>query len=133
MGFMNNAQERHKNRKKSRTSKFLFSEDNRIKQYWDLFVMLLVLYIAATVPYKLAFDTIDYDHAEEEKYTKIINYIVNIAFAIDLVLNFFTTTYNENTQEHANTHKKIAINYLTSWFIVDFVATFPIEPILNFS
>jgi hypothetical protein len=54
----------------------LFSEENKIKQYWDLFVMLLVLYIAATVPYKLAFDAIDYDHSEEEKYTKLkSNYI----------------------------------------------------------
>ena len=40
-------------------SKFIVSEENKYKQVWDLFIMVLVLYIAVLVPYRLAFQQDD--------------------------------------------------------------------------
>lgn len=53
--------------------------------------MLLVFYIAIVVPFRLAFKM-----DEDSKFLQVINAIINISFAIDLVLNFFTSYYDEN-------------------------------------
>ena len=43
---------------------------------------------------------------------------------MDIVITFFTS-YETVQQREETELKKIAYNYLTGWFTVDFIATFP--------
>ena len=46
-------------------------------------------------------------------------------------MNFFCEYVNEVTFLEERTIKKIAINYLKTWFFVDFISTFPFYAILS--
>ena len=101
------------------------------KVIWDWFVLALVLYTAIDIPYEVAF----YMKARPRKSVwekinsgqpqEIINLMVDLMFIIDIFINF-RTTYLEK-EEVVSSPKKIAIHYLKTWFIVDFVAAIPFD------
>jgi potassium voltage-gated channel Eag-related subfamily H protein 2 len=49
--------------------------------------------------------------------------MVDVIFAIDLILSFRTAFWHED--ELVWDQKKVAIHYMTSWFIIDFIGSFP--------
>ena len=55
----------------------------------------------------------------------IIDMIVDILFGIDLFVNFISSYEDPETGLPVVSLKLIAINYLTSWFPIDFIAVFP--------
>jgi hypothetical protein len=57
--------------------------------------------------------------------------IADLVFAVDLVLNFFTTVIDKETDEEIVDRKLIACEYLTSWFSVDFLSIVPFETIME--
>lgn len=83
--------------------------------------MLLVFYVAIVVPYKLAFSL------EETKTTKIISYLIDFSFFIDIILTFFTAYFDEPNCTMVETYKEIGLNYLKGWFIFDVISIFPFE------
>jgi hypothetical protein len=87
-------------------------------------LVLLILYTAFVVPYKIAF--IDDDSIT----TAILDYIVDILFAVDLFVNFITMYEDSERGVSVRNPKKIAVNYLKSWFIMDLLACLPIDIIL---
>ena len=54
---------------------------------------------------------------------------VDFWFAIDIILNFRTGYVNHGTV--VMDPKKIASNYLSSWFLVDLLGTVPFEQIIS--
>ena len=76
--------------------------------YIGLFVPLRVSFITESTPLLIAFET-----------------IVDIFFAVDIVLNFFSAYEKNKVMEHR--HKKIAEKYLKGWFLIDLVATIPFQ------
>lgn len=54
-----------------------------------MYIMLLVIYVAIVVPYRLAFSL------EESLATKIVSYVIDFSFLIDIILTFFTAFYDE--------------------------------------
>ncbi|KAI7738556.1 hypothetical protein M8C21_015834 [Ambrosia artemisiifolia] len=84
-----------------------------------MFLVILVIYSAWISPFDFAFPD------NEEGGLRIFDDIVNGFFAIDIILTFFVA-YLE-TQSHAliNDHKKIAVRYLSTWFIFDVSSTVP--------
>ena len=58
--------------------------------------------------------------------TTILNYSVDILFAIDIVVNFFSAYELANARVEIKL-KTIALNYLTTWFGFDLIATFPTQ------
>jgi len=68
---------------------FMISGDNLYKQLFDLYIMALVLYVAIVVPFRLGFNI------EETKVFKVIGYVIDISFFVDMVLTFFTSFYDE--------------------------------------
>lgn len=54
---------------------------------------------------------------------------MNFFFIIDIIVNFLSAFYTTDF-EMINTHKKIAKNYILSWFTIDLVSVVPIDLIL---
>lgn len=52
--------------------------------------------------------------------------MIDLLFAIDIVVNFFCATQDENFKVIDN-RKEIALHYLKGWFIIDALAIFPFE------
>jgi hypothetical protein len=50
---------------------------------------------------------------------------VDIVFGIDIIVNFLSA-YEKPNLKFEYSLKKIALNYLTGFFLIDFVATVPI-------
>jgi hypothetical protein len=105
----------------NKTSRYIIKEDNKYKQVFDMYIMLLVIYVAIVVPYRLAFSL------EESKATKTISYVIDFSFLIDIILTFFTAYYDEPNFTEVDNYKDIAISYLKGWFIFDVLSIFPFE------
>ncbi len=59
----------------------------------------------------------------------IIDIIVDIAFMIDILINFRTTYVNKNDQVVSHPGK-IALHYFKGWFLIDVVAAIPFDLML---
>lgn len=90
-----------------------------------MYQTFLILYVCIVVPFRLGLD------AKDNKAWVIINAFTDICFGVDLVLTFVTTYVNTETGKVVDDHRQIAKNYLLSWFIVDLISIFPIEPIIS--
>lgn len=64
----------------------------------------------------------------EDKFT-MIDIIVDFLFFVDMLTNF-RTTYLNNGELVVNP-KKIAVNYLKGWFIIDFFSAIPFDMIIT--
>jgi len=103
-----------------------FRQSDTVKMRFDLVIMLFSLFNCFFVPVKVAFepkqlDTPEYNNA---------NYIIDFFFFLDILISFRTVTMNEKGVEIVKSWD-IAKNYLKSTFIIDFLATFPFDLILE--
>lgn len=96
------------------------------RRLWDGVAIFLIIYNAFYIPYNLAFgattsDTPPFDRA------------VDCFFGLDIILNFFTGYQQSASTGGAviMTPTKIAKNYVSSWFFVDFVSTFPFDLVFS--
>jgi len=81
-------------------------------------------YAVTVTPYRVAFVETD------DTVWVALDYLVDALFFCDVVLNFFTA-YKDNNEHLVVSHKKIAMNYLTSWFFVDLLSCIPFQVILD--
>ena len=105
----------------------LIHPKHKIKSYWNPIVVILLIYTATIMPYRLVF----YDNTND--YTdgwKIFELIVDILYWIDLSMNLLSCYYNEEGILITK-WKDIFINYLKGWFIIDFIACVPFDAIGN--
>ena len=68
---------------------------------------------------------------EPSKNVEIINWVVEVFFYFDFILNFNQAFVNEK-YETIDNRWKITLNYLKGWFSIDFVSIFPFEPVLMY-
>jgi ABC-type phosphate transport system permease subunit len=57
----------------------------------------------------------------------VLNSFIDGFFAIDIIMNFFTTYFHPTTGEEITEKKEIAINYLKGMFILDLLSTIPLD------
>ena len=101
--------------------------DKPWRAYFDLFMMLLVCYYAIVTPVNIAYENSPFD-------IFILEMIFNGFFVIDIILQFFTSFKHEkghNAGRFEISHKKIIYNYITSWFFIDVIASFPMELVMK--
>lgn len=87
---------------------------------WDLFLMVLALYVCITVPIEVAFDVED----SLELFT--LNTIIDLIFCFDIVLCFFTTFISSSGDEVTDV-KEICKHYLCTYFFIDLFGSVPID------
>lgn len=90
-----------------------------LRNIWDGFILLLTIIAAMEIPYFMVF------HKNQPEFLKYLEYTYFIVFTFDIFLNFHTG-YFEGGKLILNPHQ-IRLNYLKTWFILDFVAAFPFE------
>eukprot|EP01083_Nonionella_stella_P209235 758655_1 len=93
----------------------------KIRQRLDFLVVFAILYMSLVVPFRLAFDlphgTVEY----------VIDRIIDIIFIVDLVANFNTVLETEYEDMYDSNRKRIALRYIRTWFIIDFVSSVPFD------
>ncbi|KAJ8449938.1 hypothetical protein Cgig2_029300 [Carnegiea gigantea] len=93
---------------------------------WEMLLVVLVVYSAWICPFEFAFLTYKRDALF------IVDHIVNGFFAVDIVLTFFVAYVDRRTYLLIDDHKKIAIRYLSTWFIFDVCSTAPLQSLSLF-
>lgn len=66
----------------------------------------------------------------KQKVTKFFNYLIDIFFLTDIILNFRTSFINILTGDEITDSKSIAINYIGGRFWIDLVSSIPFEIVL---
>ncbi|XP_019189312.1 PREDICTED: potassium channel KAT3-like isoform X2 [Ipomoea nil] len=88
---------------------------------WEMFLVILVIYSAWISPFEFAFLT----YKEDALF--IIDNIVNCFFAIDIFLTFFVAYLDSQSYLLVDNPRKIAIRYLSTWFMFDVASTVPFQ------
>ncbi|KAJ9565810.1 hypothetical protein OSB04_001776 [Centaurea solstitialis] len=99
--------------------KYTVSPFDRRYRTWEMFLVILVVYSAWISPFDFAF--LD----NKEGALRIFDNIVNGFFAIDIVLTFFVAYLDSQSYVLVDDHKKIAMRYLSTWFMFDVSSTVP--------
>ena len=87
--------------------------------------MLLLLFVAVILPYRMAF----YEYDPNVGWVSVW-LIINVFFLGDIIITFLTTYTNSNNLE-VTSHKKIAIRYLKGWFIIDLISCIPFDILIE--
>lgn len=88
--------------------------------------MLFALFNSFTVPVDMGFEP----EFLKLPYVVIANYFIDFIFFVDILIAFRTVYINDRGEE-VKDGRMIAMNYLKSTFIIDFLATVPFDNILS--
>eukprot|EP01018_Ginkgo_biloba_P000293 Gb_06792 [translate_table: standard] len=120
-GFLPSLGARSVNRMKLR--KHIISPYEPWYRWWSLFLILLVIYSAWISMFELAFVP------KPKIALLVLDNVVNGLFAIDIVLTFFVAYIDKSTYLMEDRPKKIALRYLSTWFMLDVCSTVPCQAI----
>eukprot|EP00347_Sterkiella_histriomuscorum_P011676 403371537 len=95
--------------------------EDRARVIWNIINIILLLYTALIMPYKLAFR----DNGEEDM-TEYLEILIDALFSIDIIITFFSAIEADDGKITYNM-KTIAKKYLKSFFFVDVIASFPFQ------
>ena len=88
---------------------------------WDLFVLVLLIFISITVPYRISFSD------GESKPWFVCFTTIDIFFVVDILLTFNTSFSDEEAKSDIYSRKAIAINYVKGWLIIDVLSVIPFD------
>ncbi|GAA0168680.1 ion channel [Lithospermum erythrorhizon] len=103
--------------------RFVLSPFNSRYRAWEMFLVILVIYSAWISPFEFAFVVFKQDALF------IVDNIVNCFFAIDIALTFFVAYLDSESYLLVDNPRKIAVRYLSTWFIFDVCSTLPFQAI----
>nr|XP_016498301.1 PREDICTED: potassium channel KAT3-like isoform X1 [Nicotiana tabacum] len=104
--------------------KYIISPFDPRYRAWEMFLLILVIYTAWITPFEFAFLKYKIDGFV------IFDNIVNCFFAIDIFLTFFMAYLHPESYILVDDPKKIAIRYLSTWFMFDVCSTVPFHAFL---
>ncbi|XP_061397393.1 potassium voltage-gated channel unc-103 [Musca vetustissima] len=119
----------------AKTHRWTILHYSPFKAVWDWVILILVMYTAIFTPYVAAFLLGEQDYQRRtNKYINsdpivIVDLIVDVTFIVDILINFRTTFVNG--QDEVVSHPgRIAVHYLSGWFLIDLVAAIPFDLLL---
>ncbi|XP_076887686.1 potassium channel AKT2/3-like [Bidens hawaiensis] len=107
----------------SRSTHIISPMDSKYR-YWQTLMVVMVAYSAWTYPFEVAFLK---SSAHTHKQLYIADTIVDLFFAVDIVLTFFVAYVDPTTHLLVRDPKSIATRYLSTWFVMDLASTLPFE------
>lgn len=112
-------------KKRKKSHYYLINLDGKFKFFWDNFQLVLLFYVATFAIYKISF-------VEDEEYPlwDNIDFLVDVLFFFDILLNFFTPYYDKVNCEIVYSHKRIACRYLKAVFWMDLLSIFPFDYVI---
>ncbi|KAK1438219.1 hypothetical protein QVD17_04025 [Tagetes erecta] len=103
-------------------NKYVIAPYDRRYRWWQTFLVLLVIYSAWSSPFELAFKK------AATGSLMFIDLVVDLFFAIDIILTFFVAYLDKSTYLLVDDHKKIATRYVTHMmFPMDVASTLPFQ------
>ncbi|XP_058074800.1 potassium channel KAT3 [Magnolia sinica] len=106
----------------SRLKKYIIVPYDRRYRWWQLFLVVLVIYSAWSSPFELAFKRVGTGTL------LAVDLVVDAFFAIDIVMTFFVAYLDKSTYLLVDDPKKIAIRYVSRiWFTMDVASTLPFQ------
>jgi len=113
-----------KSEKKSCYQKLLISHDSIIKSIIDNVILILLNISSLIILYDFCFKK--NEKTPQNFYTETwFFYVVEILFAIFIILQFFQTYQDHSTLLIKTDFKSIALRYIKGWFIIDFLSVIP--------
>ncbi|ETW07541.1 hypothetical protein H310_02033 [Aphanomyces invadans] len=98
--------------------------NSQFRAGWDLFMIVLLVYTALLTPYEIAFvDTVSLDGLF------IVDRTVDLSFLVDMMFNFMTPFIDKENNQLIDDSWQIALQYITGWFVLDFVSIIPFDVI----
>ncbi|XP_028757457.1 potassium channel AKT2/3-like [Neltuma alba] len=97
--------------------------DSRYR-YWQSLMVLLVAYSAWVYPFEVAFL-----HSSPNREMFLVDNVVDLFFAVDIVITFFVAFIDRRTQLLVRDSKRLRVRYLSTWFVMDVASTIPYEAI----
>nr|AKR53708.1 KAT1-type channel [Ammopiptanthus mongolicus] len=107
----------------TRLRRYIISPFNPRYRAWEMLLVVLVIYSAWICPFEFAFLSYKQDTLF------IIDNIVNGFFVIDITLTFFVAYLDSHSYLLVDDPKRIAIRYLSTWFVFDVCSTAPFQSI----
>uniref|UniRef100_A0A6M2F1P9 Potassium channel n=1 Tax=Populus davidiana TaxID=266767 RepID=A0A6M2F1P9_9ROSI len=101
--------------------RYIISPYNSCYRAWEMWLVVLVVYSAWISPFEFAFLT------SKKDALFIFDNIVNGFFAVDIALTFFVAFLDSHSYLLIDDPKKIAIRYISTWFIFDVCSTAPFQ------
>ena len=95
------------------------------KSKWDIIIMILSVFNCFTIPYSVSFESAVF---ENWQFT-LVNYLIDLVFLVDLIINCRTIFIDPKTGEEINTPKKILLVQLKGRFWIDLLASLPLDEI----
>ncbi|KAI5593417.1 hypothetical protein BDE02_03G014000 [Populus trichocarpa] len=89
---------------------------------WGTIMAVLVAYSLWVYPFEVAFL-----NSSPYRALYIADNVVDLFFAVDIVLTFFVAYIDSRTQLLVRDRRKIARRYLSTWFLMDVASTVPFE------
>ncbi|WVZ98657.1 hypothetical protein U9M48_044065 [Paspalum notatum var. saurae] len=89
---------------------------------WETFMVVLVAYSAWVYPFEVAFM-----NASPKGGLEVADIVVDLFFAVDIVLTFFVAYIDPRTQLLVRDRRKITFRYLSTFFIMDVASTIPFQ------
>lgn len=103
---------------------FVIMDDSYFKILWDLLILLFCIISIVVIPIRISFDSV------QSNTISIILTIADILMILDNIINFFVPFVGKNEILITNS-EMIMRNYLTSYFLIDFLSALPFSTILR--
>lgn len=103
----------------------LILPENKWKIKWDFWLIFVLIFVAFTLPYRIAFSE------DDDTTWTVINFIVDFSFVIDIMITFFTAIPDHETNGLITDKRLIAIDYLKSWFWIDLISIIPLDKMIS--
>jgi hypothetical protein len=91
---------------KSILERTVIRPDSTFKMVWDLIIIVLSVYNSILIPYEFAYSL------DTNILLDILDRIIDVVFAIDILINFRTAYENSKTGKLVINGKKIALKYI---------------------
>lgn len=95
------------------------------KVKWDMWVVIVLIFVAFTLPVRIAF------YETDSTLWKCINLTIDSTFGIDVILTFFTALPDPENNDFITDKGKIARLYLKGWFPIDVISIIPLDKIFE--
>lgn len=105
----------------------LLHPDTDRRKVYDLLQLFLLFYTMFSVPVQIAFA----DEPDAGSFHFVVDLLVWAFFCLDLFVQMHTYYISGRSGLYVSDMTKVRARYFRSWFIVDFVAVFPVDYLLR--
>ena len=102
--------------------KHIIYPNNKLYQYWELFMIFILIGSCFLIPYEIAFP--NNNEGKQNLVFWVLDKILDVLFFIDVIVTFYAAVLNDEYDIMDN-RKDISINYLKGWFTLDILSCIP--------